>query len=124
MKLSVIIPVYNTEKYLKKCLESVIKQTYKNLEIIVINDGSTDNSNKIIEKYVTKYPQKIKYIEQENRGQAYSRNLGIKLSKGELITFVDSDDYIERNMYKKMIELLERENSDMVICDINMEKMV
>ena len=122
MKLSVIIPVFNTEKYIKKCLESVINQTYKNIEIIVINDGSTDNSDKIIQKYVKEYPKKIKYVYQENKGQAYSRNLGIKLSKGELITFVDSDDYIERNMYQQMIEHLERENTDMVICDMYMEK--
>lgn len=122
MKLSVIVPVYNTEDYLEKCIESIIQQDYKNIEIIIINDGSIDNSEKIIKKYKKKYPKLIKNIKQANKGQAYSRNVGLDLANGELITFVDSDDYIEPGMYKKMIDLMVHEKSDLVICGMFLEK--
>lgn len=121
MKLSVIIPVYNSEKYLEKCLNSVLNQNYKDLEVIIINDGSPDNSEKIIKDFQKKYSNII-YIKQENAGQAHSRNVGIKESTGSLITFVDSDDYILPNMYSKMIAKMVEEKSDMVICDMYLEK--
>lgn len=122
MKLSVIIPVYNTEKYLKKCLDSLVNQTYKNIEIVIINDGSPDNSDKIIKKYKKEYPKIINYITQDNHGQSYARNVGIEKSTGDLITFVDSDDYIENNMYNDMIDILKREKTDLVICDMSLEQ--
>ncbi|MGL6105767.1 glycosyltransferase family 2 protein [Romboutsia sp.] len=90
-KISVIVPVYNVEKYLERCLNSLLNQTYKNLEIILINDGSTDSSEEIRKKY-SKQDEKIKFISQENKGIAETRNVGIKNSTGEYIAFLDSDD--------------------------------
>ena len=95
-KVSVIIPVYNSEKYIEKCINSVLAQTYQNYEIIVINDGSKDNSGKIMEQLQDKYPDKIKYIEQENMGVAKTRNKGIEIATGDYIAFMDNDDYIEK----------------------------
>jgi len=99
-KVSIIVPVYNTEKYLTKCLESLVNQTLKEIEIIIINDGSKDNSEKIIMNYIDKYSDKIKYIYQENSGQAVARNKGIQMAKGEYIAFVDSDDYVDERTYE------------------------
>ena len=101
-KVSVIIPVYNTEQYLNKCLDSLVNQTLKDIEIILINDGSTDNSQNIIDEYSAKYPDKIKSFIKENGGQATARNLGITKATGEYIGFVDSDDWIELNMYEEL----------------------
>ena len=103
--ISIIIPVYNTEKYLKKCLDSVITQTYKNLEIICINDGSTDSSLKILKKYA-KSDKRIKVINQENKGVSITRNIGIENATGEWITFIDSDDYISPELYQSFTEAL------------------
>lgn len=100
IKVSVIVPIYNSEKYLKKCLDSLVGQTLDDIEIILINDGSTDNSESIIQEYTEKYNDKIKYISQKNSGQAIARNNGIKIAQGEYIAFVDSDDYIEKNTYE------------------------
>jgi len=103
--LSVIIPVYNVEPYLEQCLDSVINQTYKNLEIICINDGSTDNSLKILEKYHKK-DSRIKLINQKNKGTAAARNAGLDIATGEYITFVDSDDYLELKAYEKAMKVM------------------
>jgi glycosyltransferase involved in cell wall biosynthesis len=94
-KVSIIIPVYNAEKYIDRCIESIIKQTYKNFEIILIDDGSTDNSLKIIENWYKKYPKKIKIIKQKNMGTGDARNKGLDIVTGEFLTFVDSDDYLD-----------------------------
>lgn len=94
MKISIIIPVYNTEKYLSQCLESIINQTYKDIEIIIINDGSTDNSRMICMQYKNK-DNRIKYFEINNSGVSFARNFGIEKSEGEYIMFVDSDDFLE-----------------------------
>lgn len=118
IKVSVIVPVYNTEKFLRKCIESIINQTLKEKEIILINDGSTDNSNIICEEYSKKYPNEIKYINNKNIGCSATRNLGISLAKGEYIAFVDSDDYIDKEMYQEMYEKAKKENLDVVICGI------
>lgn len=91
--ISVIVPIYNSEKYLKRCIESIVKQKYDNIEIILINDGSTDNSLKIIEEFMKK-DNRIVLINQENQGVSNSRNRGIEASKGKYIIFIDSDDYI------------------------------
>lgn len=117
MKLSVIIPVYNAERYLERCLASIIEQDYENKEIIIVNDGSTDNSEKIIKDFMKNYTNII-YIKQDNKGQAYARNIGITKAKGQLITFVDSDDYIEPKMYTTMINKMINDKTDMVICDM------
>ena len=104
-KITVIVPVYNVENYLNKCLDSLINQTYKNLEIIVINDGSTDNSGEICQEYAQK-DNRIVYIEKENGGQSEARNMGLDRMTGSYVTFVDSDDWVEldyvENLYKKI----------------------
>lgn len=103
--ISIIIPVYNTEKYLEKCLDSVLNQTYKNLEIICINDGSTDSSPDILQKYSEK-DDRVKIINKKNSGVSHSRNVGIEQANGEWITFIDSDDYIENSLYEKFVTTL------------------
>lgn len=120
IELSVIIPVYNTEQYFCKCIESVIKAVNKTnikSEIIVINDGSTGNVNELIKEYLQEYEDLICYIQQKNRGRGATRNIGISKAKGKYINFVDSDDYIDEDMYVKMFEKVHEEQSDIVICD-------
>ena len=106
-KITVIVPVYNVENYLEKCLDSLINQTYKNLEIIVINDGSTDNSGEICQEYAQK-DNRIVYIEKENGGLSDARNVGLDKMTGSYVTFIDSDDWVELDyveiLYKKIIE--------------------
>lgn len=114
MKISVIIPVYNSSTYLRKCLDSVVNQTLKDIEIIVINDGSTDDSKNIIEEYSCKY-KNIIFIDQENKGIGKTRNIGIKKATGEYITFVDSDDYIKENMLEEYYKYAKKHNFDLVI---------
>ena len=116
-KVSVIVPVYNVEKYIEKCLNTLVNQTLQDIEIIVVNDGATDNSEKIIKEFLEKYPEKIVYLKKENGGLSDARNFGIPYAKGEYIAFVDSDDYVETFMYKEMYEIAKKENSDMVECD-------
>lgn len=118
IKVSVVVPIYNTEKFLRKCIESIVNQTLEEIEIILINDGSTDNSHIICEEYSRKYPKKIRYINNKNIGCSATRNLGISLARGEYIAFVDSDDYIEREMYQEMYEKAWKEDIDIVISGI------
>ena len=115
-KVSLIIPVYNVENYIEKCLDSVINQTLKDIEIIIVNDGSKDTSKEKIEKYLKKYPS-IKYLEKENGGLSDARNYGMPYATGEYIAFLDSDDYVESTMYEEMYEVAKKENADMVECD-------
>ena len=116
-KVSIIIPVYNTEKYLKKCLNSVVKQTYKNIEIIIVNDGSPDNSQNIIDKFKQQYPKLIKSFIKKNGGLSDARNYGIEKATGNYIAFLDSDDYVEQDCYEKMINKAEEKDFDLVVCD-------
>lgn len=111
--ISVIIPVYNVEKYLPKCIESVINQTYKNLEIILIDDGSTDNSGKICEEYAI-VDKRIKVIHQKNTGVAEARINGFNHSAGELITFIDSDDYVEAEYLADLVAVYKKYNVDLI----------
>lgn len=117
MQLSIIVPVYNVEKYLKRCLDSLLNQNFDNYEIIIVNDGSTDSCINIINDYEKKYPQIIKAFNKENGGIASARNFGLEKSKGEYISFIDSDDYVEKDHYRKMYELAKKENSDLVVTD-------
>ena len=94
-KISIIVPVYNSEKHLRKCIDSLVGQTFKDIEIILVNDGSRDSSQEIIDEYAAKYPEMIKAIYQENRGQAAARNHGLEIAEGDYIFFVDSDDYVD-----------------------------
>lgn len=116
IRISVIVPIYNTEKFLRKCIESIVNQTLQEIEIILINDGSTDNSHNICLEYAEKYPEKIRYINNKNIGCSATRNLGIELAQGEYIAFVDSDDYIEKTMYEELWNEKEKNNSDIVVC--------
>ena len=118
IKVSVIVPVYNVEDYLEKCLDSLVNQTLKEIEIIVVNDGSPDNSGKIIEKYAKKY-KNIKAYTKENGGLSDARNYGIKKASGEYLAFIDSDDYVTTDMYEKMYQKAKSGNFDMVVCDLN-----
>lgn len=113
--ISVIVTVYNVEDYLHKCINSIIGQTHKNLEIILINDGSTDNSKQICESYLDK-DKRIKLINKSNGGVSSARNLGLDEASGDCIIFVDSDDYIHKDMYKDMFSVMTAEQVDMVIC--------
>lgn len=115
-KLSIIVPVYGVEKYIDKCLNSLVKQSLKEIEIIVVNDGTKDNSQKIIDKYVKKYPDKIKSYIKENGGQGSARNYGLKKATGEYIGYVDSDDFVEKDMYKKLYNKAKENNYDIVVC--------
>ena len=115
-KISVIVPVFNSEKYLKNCLDSIVNQTLKDIEIILIDDGSTDNSLEIIKQYSSLY-NNIKYCSKKNEGQAIARNLGINMATGEFIAFVDSDDYIETNMFETLYNNAILNESDIVVCD-------
>lgn len=117
-KISVIVPVWNVEKYLPKCLNSLVNQTLKEIEIIIVNDDSPDNSQVIIDSYVKKYPNKITSIIKENGGQGSARNYGLKLAKGEYISFVDSDDWIDLKSLEEMYNIAKKEKSDIVICDM------
>lgn len=116
IKVSVIVPVYNVEKFIDKCLNSLVKQSLKEIEIIVVNDGTKDNSQKIIDKYVKKYPDKIKSYIKENGGQGSARNYGLKKATGEYIGYVDSDDFVEKDMYKKLYNKAKENNYDIVVC--------
>lgn len=118
--ISVIIPVYNVEKYIKKCLDSVINQSYKNLQIICVDDGSTDQSGKICDDY-SRLDERVSVIHKKNGGSSAERNTGLEIEKGEYITFVDADDWLENNMYKFMIEKSEQTESgiDIVACSYN-----
>jgi len=114
-KVSIIIPVYNTQKYLHECIKSVINQTYKDIEIILIDDGSTDKSGKICEKY-SMDDKRIRVFHTSNNGLSHARNFGIDNSSGEYIMFQDSDDFVELNMIEDMINEALKKNSDLVIC--------
>ena len=115
-KVSIIVPVYNVEKYLTKCLDSLVNQTLKDIEVIVVNDGSPDNSQTIIDKYNKKYPDIIKSYIKENGGQGSARNLGLKKATGEYIGYVDSDDYVSIDMYEKMYNKAKEDDYDIVMC--------
>lgn len=112
---SIIVPVYNVEKYLDKCLASILRQTFKNFECIIIDDGSPDNSNAIIDKYV-KLDQRFKVIHQKNMGISAARNAGLDIAKGEYVVFVDSDDYIADDYLEKFALKIADTDADIVIC--------
>ena len=113
--VSVIVPVYNVEKYIKECLDSLVNQTLKNIEIIVVNDGSPDNSQVIIDEYVKKYPDKVKSFIKKNGGLSDARNYGINKASGEYVAFVDSDDFVDKNMCKLMYRRAKAYDCDIVV---------
>jgi len=113
--LSVIIPIYNAEKTLQWCLDSVLNQTYRNIEVICVNDGSTDATSNICEKYAI-MDSRVKVIHKKNGGVATARNEGMKYISGNYVTFIDQDDWLEKNAYEKMMRYAMEENADLVVC--------
>lgn len=113
--ISIIIPCYNAEKTIKKCLDSVVNQSYKNIEIILINDGSTDQTDKIIQKFLKDH--RIKYYDRKNHGIGKTRNFGIQIATGDYITFLDSDDYLDNSAIEKFYKFASEKQLDMVISD-------
>ncbi len=114
-KVSIVVPVYNVEKYISKCIDSILSQSYDDIEVLIVNDGSTDNSDQIVRQYAKK-DSRIKYFTQKNSGLSSARNTGIKNSSGEYICFVDSDDWVSRDYIEKMHSLMVNDGSDMAIC--------
>ena len=115
--ISIIVPVYNVEQYLEKCVNSIINQTYKNLEIILVDDGATDTSGKMCDE-LAKIDSRIKVYHKENGGLSDARNYGVERATGEYIGFVDSDDYIDSEMYEKLYEAIKKENTDVAECNL------
>lgn len=120
-KVSVIVPVYNAESYLQRCIDSILNQTYTEFEIILINDGSKDNSGKICDEYAQK-DTRIKVIHQKNSGVSKSRNVGLQAASGDYILFVDSDDYISPDMIEKLVQKAVVNKSDIVMCNYCIDK--
>ena len=114
-KISVIVPVYNVEAYLEKCVESILKQTYTNLEILLVNDGSTDNSGELCDQLAQR-DQRIRVIHKENGGLSDARNRGIEEASSDLIGFIDSDDYIDEDMYETLYRQMFESNADLSMC--------
>jgi len=118
IKISVIVPAYNVSLYVDKCLNSLVNQTLKDIEIIVINDCSTDNTKEILDKYKLKY-KNISIINNTiNKGIGYNRNLGIEKAKGKYVSFIDGDDYVEKDYLEKMYDFCEKNDLDICVCDI------
>ena len=113
IEISVIVPIYNVEKQLERCIKSLLKQTLQEIQIILVNDGSTDESGKIAKKYAENYPDKILYLEKENGGLSDARNFGLEYAKGKYIAFVDSDDYVTENLFNDLTPYI-NEKYDMV----------
>ena len=116
-KVSVIVPIYNVEKYLEKCINSLLSQTLEDIQIILVNDGSKDNSGNIAKEYEKNNKDRVIYVEKENGGLSDARNYGLKYATGDFIDFLDSDDYIEKNAYEEMYNKAIEENADYVECD-------
>jgi len=115
--ISIIVPIYNVEKHLSKCVDSILNQTYKNLEIILVDDGSPDDCGAICDEYA-KMDERVRVIHKKNGGLSDARNAGIEVARGEYIGFVDSDDYINRRMYESMYNQVKKDGSDMAICNL------
>lgn len=117
--ISVIVPIYNVERYINKCIDSIIHQSYKNLEIILVDDGSPDKCGEIIDEY-SRIDKRIHVIHKSNGGLSSARNAGLDIASGDFIGFVDSDDWIEPTMYEEMLSFMEKEQLDLVECGINL----
>lgn len=129
IKLSIVVAVYNLEKYLPRCLDALVNQTLQEIEILCVDDGSTDSAPKIIDEYATKYPNKVKAFHKENGGEFTTRNYGLERAQGEYVTFVDTDDYVELNWAEKLYNTAKENDADMAVCgferiDLNTNKVV
>lgn len=128
-KLSIVVAVYNLEKYLPRCLDALVNQTLQEIEILCVDDGSTDSAPQIIDEYATKYPNKVKAFHKENGGEFTTRNYGLERAQGEYVTFVDTDDYVELNWAEKLYNTAKENDADMAVCgferiDLNTNKVV
>lgn len=117
-KVSVIVPIYNVEKYLRRCLDSLVNQTLTDIEIILVDDESPDNSNEIYKEYLAK-DNRIKLVQKKNGGLGFARNSGLEIATGEFIAYIDSDDYVDVNMFKKLYDTSKNNNLDTVYCGYN-----
>ena len=117
MKLSVIVPVYKAESTLRQCVDSLLRQGLEDYEILLINDGSPDRSQAIIDEYRTRYPDTVRSLLLENGGQGRARNRGIEMARGDWLAFADSDDWVEDLAYQRMLNLAEEQGADLVVCD-------
>ena len=129
IKLSIVVAVYNLEKYLPRCLDALVNQTLEDIEILCVDDGSTDSAPQIIEDYKKRYPDKIKTYHKENGGEFTTRNYGLERATGEYVTFVDSDDYVENTWAEKLYNTAKEYDADIAVCgferiDIKTEKVV
>lgn len=115
-KISIIVPVYNSSKYLRSCIDSILKQSLSDWELILVNDGSTDDSGEICDEYAVKYPA-IRVIHKENAGVSEARNTGLVAATGEYVGFVDSDDTIRPEMYQEMYDAAMENDAEIVMCD-------
>lgn len=118
--VSIIVPIYNADKYLKRCILSIINQTYRNIELLLIDDGSTDNSAKICDSFAQKDPR-IKVIHTHNNGISHARNLGLRYAKGNYFSFVDADDYVDETYIEQLLNKLEQKKVDIVYCSAIIE---
>ena len=116
IQVSVIVPIYNVESYLPTCLDSLLNQTLPHLEVLLVNDGSTDRSAAIAREYEAKHPHRFRVLDKENAGPSAARNYALPYARGEYITFVDSDDYVEADMYAQMLQTAQETDSDVVVC--------
>ena len=116
IKLSIVVAVYNLEKYLPKCLDALVAQTLQEIEILCVDDGSTDSAPEIIERYAEKYPEKVKTFHKKNGGEFTTRNYGLERATGEYVTFVDTDDYVEPNWAEKLYNAAKNNDADMAVC--------
>lgn len=116
IKLSIVAAVYNLQEYLPRCLEALVNQTMKDIEILCVDDGSTDKAPQIIEEYQKKYPEKVKVFHKENGGEFTTRNYGLERAKGEYVTFVDTDDYVEPDWAEKLYNAAKENDADLAIC--------
>ena len=128
-KLSIIVAVYNLEKYLPRCLDALVKQTLQEIEIICVDDGSTDSAPQIVDEYAHKYPNKVKVFHKSNGGEFRTRNYGLEKATGEYVTFVDTDDYVEKTWAEKLYNIAKENDADMAVCgferiDLNTNKVV
>ncbi len=118
IKISIIVPIYNVEQYCHECFESLLAQTLEGIEVLLVNDGSKDSSGEIAQKYAQKYPSIFRYFEKPNGGLSDARNYAIPLAKGEYIAFVDSDDYIHKDMYSLLWQVAEKTNVEIIECEL------
>ena len=121
-KISIIIPVYNVEDYLRPCLDSMIDQTVKEIEIICVDDGSTDGSGTLCNQYRAQFPAMVRVLHQKNQGVSAARNAGMQMARGEYLTFVDPDDWLEPDMLRTMLEEMQKAIADIPIVDVKMHR--